>query len=174
MRYEVTAEYSDALVRTASRRFLVKFFGWQFLGIWFFMLACLVLLLALGEHGWLAGVLGAPLILAPIAVASVSIGCYRRALTALRKLGTPRVQWVFDDTGISVQSDLSTGSIKWPMVERLWCFPEVWLLFVAKGVYSMLPVSCLSEDLQSFILQKAQEAGIRISPPAHGIGRDRA
>lgn len=174
MRYEVTAEYSEALVRTAGRRFLVKFLGWKSLVAWLVMLACLGLVLASGEQGWLAGAVGALVVLMPIFVASAAVGYYRRGRAALRKMKTPHVQWVFDDTGISVQSDLSTGSVPWPMLEKLWCFPEVWLFFVTKGVYSMLPVSCLSEELKAFILQQAQEAGTRISPPARGVGRDRA
>jgi hypothetical protein len=133
-----------------------------------------VYLLAVGEYDWLTGVFGSLLGLTTVFVVAFSIACYRRMLAAFRKMKTPRAQWVFDDAGISVQSDMSTGSIRWPIVERLWRFPEVWLFFVAKGVYSTLPVSCLSEELQAFILQKAQEAGTRISPPVRGAGRGRA
>jgi hypothetical protein len=99
MRYEVTAEYSESLVRTASRRFLIKFFGWDLLVAW---LVGLALLLALGAYGWLTGLFGTLLVLTTILVVAFPIAYYRRGLALLRKMKTPRVQWVFDDAGISV------------------------------------------------------------------------
>jgi hypothetical protein len=168
MTYEITVTYTESLVRTATRRFLVKFLGWDYLAVCLLMLICLGVLVALGQRGWFVGAAGAVLALAILVAVSVIIGYHRRATSALRKMRTPQAKWVFDDDGIAVESDVSAGRAKWRAIEKLWCFPEVWLLFVARGVYSTLPVDALSEETKAFILHKLQEAGAKISPSMRG------
>ena len=58
MKYEVTAEYTEALVKTSTRHFIRKFLGWDYLAVWQVMLAAVVALRALGQRGWLVGALG--------------------------------------------------------------------------------------------------------------------
>ena len=169
MTYEITVTYTESLVRTATRRFLMKLLGWDYLAVCLLMLAGLGVLVALGQRGWFVGAVGAVLALAVLVAASTTIAYHRRATSALRKMKTPQAKWVFDDEGIAVESDVSAGRVKWRAIEKLWCFPDVWLLFVAKGVYSTLPANDLPDETKAFILNKLQEAGAKISPPRRGV-----
>ncbi len=168
MKYEVTAEYTEALIKTATRRFLIKFLGWDYLVAWLIMLAALSLLLALGRRGWFVGALGAVLVIAALVAVTVWVVSYRRSLGTLRKMTKPIATFTFDDEGIAVSSDLSTGTLKWQAVQKLWCFPEAWLVFIAKGVYSTIPTACLTEDAMQFIVSKLKEQGTKIYQHAGG------
>jgi hypothetical protein len=171
MTYEITVEYTEALVKRATRRFLVKFLGWDFLVVCLLMFISLGALVALGQRDWFVGAVGAVLLIAVLVGVAVIIVYHRRSMTALRKMKTPQAKWRFDEDGIGVETDLSTGSIKWRAIEKLWCFPEVWLLFTGKGVYSTLPASSLSHELKTFIINKVQETGAKISQPGGGTLR---
>ena len=162
LKHEVTAEYTEALVKTATRRFIRKFLGWDYLAMWLVMLAAFIFLVALGQRGWPVGALGMLIVLSAGVAVMVWVTFHRRALGALRKMATPAATFVFDDDGIAVASDLSTGTLKWRTVQKVWCFPEAWLLFVAKGVYSTLPTACLSDEVKGFIVAKLKEHGAKI------------
>lgn len=163
MRYEVTAQYSEALVKTVTRRFLAKFFGWGYLIACLVVLAGVIVLVALGQRGWFVGALGAVAVVAVLVAVRAWVVFHRRALGTLRRMNNPVATFTFDDDGIAVSSDLSTGTLKWQAVHKLWCFPEAWLLFVAKGVYSTLPTACLTEEVKHLIVHKLKEQGTEIS-----------
>jgi len=43
------------------------------------------------------------------------------------------------------------------MIQKVWCFPEVWLLFLSKRQYLISPFDALKQELRNFILKKIQE-----------------
>lgn len=162
MKYEVTAEYTEALVKTVTRHFIHKFLGWDYLAVWVVMLAAFIVLLSLEPQGWLVGALGMLIILSAGVAVVVWVTFHCRALGTVRKMTNPVSTFTFDDDGIAVSSDLSTGTLKWLAIQKVWCFPEAWLLFVAKGVYSTLPTVCLIEEVKRFIVEKLKEQGTKI------------
>ena len=99
MKHEVTAEYTEALVKTATRRFIRKFLGWDYLALWLVMLAAFTVLLALGQCGWLAGALGMLIVLSAGVAVMVWVTFHRRALGTLRKMTPPVATFTFDDDG---------------------------------------------------------------------------
>ena len=162
MKHEVVATYTEAVVKTATRRFIGKFLGWDYLIVWEVMLVAFVVLLTFGERGWLVGALGMLIVLSAAVAVMVWVTFHRRALGTFRKMTNPVANFTFDDDGIAVSSELSTGTLKWQAVQKLWCFPEAWLLFVAKGVYSTLPTACLTPEVQQFIVEKLKNQGTKI------------
>jgi len=163
MKHEVMAEYTEELVKSAARRCLMKSLGWDYGVVWLVMLAGLVVLLCRGERGWFVGAVGAVLVIAAFVAITGWVVMQRRALGALRRMGGSKVTWGFDDDGITVTSDVSSGSFKWQVIQKLWCFPEVWLLFVGKGAYSTLPTAGLTDEARRFIVAKLKEHGARVS-----------
>ena len=168
MKHEVKAKYDEALVRTATRRFLTKFLGWDYPAVLIVLLASLIVLLCLGSRGWFVGAIGAVFVIGTLVAVTVWVTFHRRALGALRRMSEPSASFVFDDDGITVASDLGSGTIKWQAVQKLWCFSEVWLIFVGKGAYSTLPTACLTSDARQFIVEKLHEHGTKISQPKVG------
>jgi hypothetical protein len=166
MKYEVKAEYTETLVKTATRRFICKFLGWDYVAMCMVMLVASIVLLALGRRDWLVGALGMLTVLSTGMAVMLWLTFHRRALATLRKMTTPAATFTFDDDGIAVFSDLSTGMLKWRAVQKVWCFPEVWLLFVDKGVYSTLPTACLTDAVKTFIIERLKEQGTKISQHA--------
>jgi hypothetical protein len=164
MKYEVTAEYSEALIMTAVRRFIANYLGWRDAIVWSLLLIVLVVLLRNGERGWLVGALGMTLLVSMVVALTVYVKFRRNALAIFRAMTTGKAQFVFDEEGVSAASDLGTGTFKWRVIRKVWRFPEAWLLFYSNGTYSTLPTACLSEELQAFILDRVEEVGGKISP----------
>ncbi|HVP10396.1 MAG TPA: YcxB family protein [Phycisphaerae bacterium] len=164
MKYEVTAEYSEELIKAAVRRFITKHLGWKDAIAWSLMLIVFIVLLRNGECGWLLGALGATLFMFTAVAIAVYVKFRRNALSAFRAMTTGKAQFVFDEEGFSVASDLGTGTFKWRIIRKIWRFPEAWLLFYSSGTYSTLPTACLSDELKAFILTKVEATGGKISP----------
>lgn len=159
MKYEVTAEYTEQLVKTATRRFLSKLLGWEYSMLWAAMLAVFIALGYRGGHAWPMGACGSIAAILPLLYVLVHHAYSRRAIIAFRKRENPQTTFSFDDEGIGASSELATGHVKWPAVEKLWCFPEAWLVFLGKNSYWTLPTTCLTDDIKQFITNKLKEHG---------------
>ena len=164
MRYEVTAQYSEALIKTAVRRLTMKHLGWKVAVVWSLMLIVLVVLLWNGERDWLVGALGMTLVISMLVSLAAYVKSRRNALAFFRARTTGTTQFVFDDEGFSAASDLGTSTFRWRIIRKVWRFPEAWLLFYSNGTYSTLPTACLSDELLAFILDRVEEVGGKISP----------
>ena len=77
-------------------------------------------------------------------------------------MAEPTVNFGLSDAGILVRSDLGGGDISWRAITKVWVFPEVWLIFVAKGSYITIPTESLTEEARNFIHNKVQEYGGKI------------
>ena len=160
---EVKVRFTESLVRKSTLRFLSRLVGREgSLAI----SACAVGLVFLLTHGpgtmfdgVLVGVGALVLILFP----SIYFLTLRSRLVAFRKMASPDVSFVFDEEGIFSRSDLGSSRVPWQTLQKIWMFPEVWLLFVGKGQFMTLPVEQLDESLRQFVLQRAASAGVKIS-----------
>jgi hypothetical protein len=168
MKYDITAQFDEAFVRRTTHRFLIKFLGWDYFVVLVFMVISLIAMLVLGMNGWFVGVVGAVTVMATGVAVAVWHTQMNRALTTLRRMTNPEAQFIIDDSGIAVSSDLGSGSITWQAFQKMWCFPEAWLLFVSKGAYSTMPTACLTPSAKQFILDKLNENNIKISQPKVG------
>ena len=168
MKYEITAQFDEAFVRRTTRQFLIKFLGWDYFVVLVLMAISLIVMLALGMRGWFVGAVGAVTVMATGVAVAVWHSHMRRALTTLRKMTKLEAEFAIDDSGISVSSDLGSGTINWQALQKMWCLPEAWLFFVAKGAYSTIPTACLTPPAKQFILDKLNENNVKISQPKVG------
>ena len=163
MRYEVKAEYSRTLVRKTAWRLMWKQFGWNSVFMWICMGGTLVLLVWLGGPGWLIGAFATMLILSSLVPVLVLELVDRRMRDWLGQMEAVVVQWVFDDEGIAASFDGVTTTYQWRAVERLWRFPEAWVIGVGEGGRSILPLTCLTDEIQQFIMEKLKDSVGKIS-----------
>lgn len=162
MPYEVMVTFTEDHIRTATRRFFLKTLGWDYFVAWVLLLAVFVILIAEGDRSWFVGVLGAMLVGSALVAVAFWLVYRRRGMAILRRMKNPTVHYVFDEDGVLVRSDLSEGRTKWSAFRELWRFPEVWLLFLVRGVYATLPTEALSDEIGRMIVEKMNAQGSRI------------
>jgi len=81
-------------------------------------------------------------------------------LSRLRRMSTPQVRFVFDDKGVTANSELGAGTVGWKSIEKIWEFPEAWLLFVGKQQYVTVPLAALTEELKQVIKEEVEKSKI--------------
>jgi len=72
----------------------------------------------------------------------------------LRRSKEQTVRYVFNDEGVSVESDLAKSEIKWALFDEILKFKDLWLLIYSRSGYMTLPTSDMTEECKLFIEQK--------------------
>lgn len=175
----VTFDLDERLIRLAHRAFLAKR-GLSIANI-------LVSVLPFGIVGafflflrgaWIyvgAGLLGAGAA-AGMWIGALTYRAYRskiaNTLEAVARRGSPHFHFEFTDEGVRSQSQLSSGQAAWKAFRELYRATDVWLLFMTKSRYLILPTTSLSTDIQQFITKKCGEHKIPVADaPARQSGR---
>ena len=107
---------------------------------------------------WLAGfskpiVLGGWCIFAVLDLIAI-MTYYRYAqnnMRAWRKKEEHVSKWEIGEGGVKIVGELATSELKWRAFEKIWKYPDVWLLFVAKHQFLILPTKVGTPELLDFI-----------------------
>jgi hypothetical protein len=159
MNHETTLEYSVPLLREAVAGFWRRSGG---LGMPIALLICtgvLVVLLAQGDRSWVVGALGAVVAFSTAFLVAIYIVHYRNALQKLRDMGSPRATFKASVDSFTVSSAVATSTVPWSSVTRIWKLRNCWLLLFSKAQFMTLPLASVSQDLQSFVVERVAAAG---------------
>lgn len=157
MNREITASYSRELVKFAVWKFWTRSIGLG--GFVVFAAFCItfIVLFLLGDRSWLLGFLGAMIVFC-LAIGGGSYFVYlKRSMEKFNRMEMPTAKFYFTDEGIAAESDIGKSEIPWKMIEKIWEYPSVWLVFIAKQGYFILPTANLDEELKQFIRKKVRE-----------------
>ncbi len=69
----------------------------------------------------------------------------------------PTAEFSFTDDYIGIESDMGKSELSWKLVEKVWQYPSVWLVFLEKQSYITLPTESIDEELKQFITLKIKE-----------------
>ena len=159
MNREISLTYTNDLIRYAVRKYWLRTIGLSgFLGFGL-LLAGFIYLLVTGSRSWFFGFITACLLIGGgFGIASYFI-YLNRSLEKFNRMenGTAKVR--FADDRIGIESDLGWTEISWRMIERIWKYPLVWLIFIAKQGYITFPVADLDQEIMEFISLKVKENG---------------
>jgi len=154
---EVVVKYTPEIIRFAARQFWWRSFGRRGLVIFALLLALAVYFFVTGDRSWLIGFLGA----AVLVCLFIGIFSYRSSLSRpmekFKAMKSATARFRFTGRGIWAESDVGSAEISWAFIEKIWAFPNVWLLFYPKQGYSTLPVTEIDEELRQFIINKVTE-----------------
>jgi len=162
MNYETKLTYSEPLIRQTVFEF------WRrVIGVKFFIAIILTALglgfgIANGDSSWVVGVSGTILVLGVLFAVALYFVHYRNSMAKLRDMGNPNAAFRTDEDTFTVSSGAGTATLQWGAVKELWKTPNAWLIFYSKAQFTTLPISCLSAEMQSFILQRIQATGGKI------------
>ena len=157
MDIEVSVHYTSDIINAASRRFFVRFIGLRgsvgFALLW----ACVVFLYLFGVRSWYVTSFGTIAVLATVILPLLYFLYKKRSIDNFRRLSSNEVVFRFRDEEIEIHSSIGQSHIKWQVIQKVLCYPEVWLLFLSKQQYLILPFDALKQELRDFILKKTQE-----------------
>ncbi|QPJ61537.1 MAG: YcxB family protein [Candidatus Nitronauta litoralis] len=159
----IKLKYSEPFIREAIRTYWWKQIGPVFPVITVLLAGYLIYILTNGDRSWVAGALGAVVILG---IGIMVIGYFvhlHRALQRFRRMKTPEATLELGNEHFRVTSDSGSSEIKWSQIDQVWCFKNAWLLSFSAGEFMSLPVTDISPESKSFIAAKAKAGGAKIS-----------
>jgi hypothetical protein len=142
----ITVKYTRASMLQATTCFWKRFFGLKGLAVLVALWVCVGLLWTVAPHDWLTIALLTSAVLIQVLGVGAYFGYRHRVLAYLARLDDGVVEYRFDEEGLGWSSNLGASTLKWATFERLWKFPDVWLLFISKQQYIVLPVDQLPSD----------------------------
>ena len=171
---EISIRYTPQLVKTAVRCFWFRYVGWPTFISCCLVFAAFIYFLISRERSWPYSHWGPTWYLAVMILLGLVLflcvvfitACFRslkEALDELKKRKSAVVVWRFDEDHIRTRSDLAEAEISWKLIEKVWLFPEVWLLFFSKDNYMTLPVQDIDDELRQFITARVIANGGKVS-----------
>lgn len=151
---KVTVTYTPALLSRAVACFWRRYLGLRGVGVFVLLWACLALLWALSGWTWYVIAFTTAASLVPVIFVGFYILHRRRVLANLARLEGGLVEFQFHEDTLEMTSSLGSSKLKWATFERLWKFPDLWLLFISKGQYIILPVPDLPPEARDRVDRK--------------------
>jgi hypothetical protein len=158
MEYRAHVVYDRDVVAEAARRYVSRSIRWDGFAAFFLVLGVLAYLVATGDRSWVIGLVAAVVLLMAIVGVALYVVPYRRSLARFERMSSKSADMVFTEDGLRMTSDLGQQEFRWQLVERVWTYPRVWLLFVG-ATYMTLPPRNLDEDTKRFVLEQVRQHG---------------
>ncbi len=162
MEYRAKVVYDRDVISEAARRFVFRSIRWDGFAVFFALVAALGYLLATGDRSWIVGAVGAVVLLMAIFGVALYVVPYRRSLARFEGMSAKTAELSFTESGVRMTSDLGQQEFRWQLIDRVWTYPRVWLLFVG-GTYMTLPPGNLDADTKTFVLDHVKQHGGRVN-----------
>lgn len=158
----IRLEYSKPLIKKA-----ILFYWWRHVGLVFIlatiaMAGFFIYRVLNGDRTWLVGLVGAVIFIA-VSVMMVSYFVHlTRSLEKLRAMGQPEAVLELESSKFRISSGAASSEIEWSLINQVWRFDEVWLLFFSGGEFMTLPTSNISKENIELILSKLEQVDAKI------------
>lgn len=153
--------YDRDVIAEAARRFAFRSIRWDGFAAFVVLLGALGYLIASGDRSWIIGVVAAVVLLMAILGVALYVVPYRRSLSRFERMSSKTADLTFTESGLRMSSDLGQQEFRWQLVDRVWTYPRVWLLFVG-GTYMTLPPGNLDDETKRFVLDQIKRHGGRV------------
>jgi len=155
MNYTITATYSEELLKTTARHYVLRLLGKPYItalivyGIWAFPSPFMI-------HPVWIGYIFISTFFALLALPGVLMIFKRRAaIHAFKEMNPPTVSLCIGENGISANS--TDSGVPWNKFEKLWEFPEALVLIQTDKQYRTIPKDCLTVEITEFIRGKINQ-----------------
>ena len=158
MEHRAHVVYDRDLIAEAARRFVSRSIRWDGFAAFFVLVGVLAYLVATGDRSWIVGLVGAVVLLMAIVGVALYVVPYRRSLARFDRMSSKSADLLFTEGGLRMTTDLGQQEFRWKLIERVWTYPRVWLLFVG-GTYMTLPPGNMDEETKRFVLDQIRQHG---------------
>lgn len=155
---EITVRYSPELIKFAVWKFWARSIGLGGFVAFAVTSVAFVYFLVSEDRSWLLGFLAAVVGLCLI-IGILSYFIYlNRSMEKFKRMEVPTAKFRFTDERIGIESNIGWTELSWKMIDKVWKYPSVWLVFIAKQGYVTLPTADLDEELKQFITLQVKES----------------
>ena len=158
MEFRAHVVYDRDVVAEGARRYVIRSIRWDGFAAFFLLLGVLAYLVAAGDRSWVVGLVAAVVLLMVVVGVALYVVPYRRSLGRFERMSSKSADLLFTEDGVRMTSDLGKQEFRWQLIERVWTYPRVWLLFVG-GTYMTLPPGNLDEETKGFVLEQIRQHG---------------
>ncbi|UCD48935.1 MAG: YcxB family protein [Phycisphaerales bacterium] len=155
----VTVRYTRDMMLRATTCFWKRHFGLHGLAALVLLWVGIAVLWLMAARAWHTVALSTGAVIVLILLVGVYFFHRHRALARLARLEDGAVEFRFEEEGLGIASSLGTSMLKWSAFERLWKFPDLWLLFISKQQYLVLPVDELPPEALELVDARVDAAG---------------
>ncbi|MBX2860173.1 MAG: YcxB family protein [Vampirovibrio sp.] len=167
MAHQVSVTYTPELLKKATIRYFVRLMGrWScctgalasvcFALPWVPFFAGCSLTYLFPILGWIA--VGLLVLFPPV----IYLRVVQLNQQLLKKLDGEPLHFDFQEELVTIESSLGKSEVKWQIFDKLWIFPDLWLLFNGASNYFILPEDLLTADSKAFIRQRCDENDIPV------------
>ncbi len=159
MQYKATLHFSEALVKKAVWAFWWRLTGWKyivtvlFLGIGLFYL---------DKQSWLFNFVAITVYLGFVLPIMVYIAHYRSGMKKFNAVKDHQAIMTAEDETFTLQSSIGSATLKWSAIQKVWQYPEFWLIFYSKAQFNTLPIKDIPPEMLQFIQEQVIQAGGKI------------
>jgi len=162
MRYEFAYEITDELMRLGTRRYLLANFRWPVLVLFLLYFAALVPFCMMTHWHFLCGLMSGAIFVLLLMLVIAWLMRNRAAMQAARRFESRAAHCTLSDEGIRLENSLATSQLTWKLIQSLIRAPDVWLLFMDRQRYFVLPADRLAGDAGRFMAAQVAAAGGRV------------
>jgi hypothetical protein len=165
MNAEIRLQWTEDLLVRAQEQFLRslgmrrRWWSWITLGVSFPLFLVLVVFSPAHYLTWLLAAL------AVLSLAQLFLSPWlrrRRIRAGFRKFGEYTQTYIITDDALQVKNPYAQGAMPWSKLEKLCRFDDMWLLFLTKATYYILPVDEMKGEVGEFIIGKVRENGGKV------------
>lgn len=156
MQREVTVTYTPEIIKFAVWKFWTCSIG---LGAFIaFISLCIAFFVILmnGDRSWLLGFVGASVLVCAFVLVLTYFVCLNRSMDKFKQMEKPTANFSFSNDYIGIESDMGKVELSWKLLEKIWQYPSVWLVFLEKQSYITLPTESIDEELKQIYYSQAK------------------
>lgn len=152
MGMELSADITPEIIKAVSRRFVCRFLGKSYIfPVLLFIAFIFYMVWTSRANTWMTGTCGVFLVILVVFPLAMWRSVEKKGLDRFRRMPEPQMRFIFDERGVTFDSDLGTSTVSWLAIEKIWEFPEAWLLIFGDHQFLTVPCSILTQDVKSII-----------------------
>ncbi|KTC98434.1 YcxB family protein [Legionella erythra] len=160
--HQITLTYDESMVRKAIFRFWKRTVGLVYMLALVLMTILFAILLYQGNRSWLVGALGAVLLISFLMILTLYLVHFRNAWYKFKEMGSPVASFIAAENSATISSSAGSSTFPWSAIKEVWRYDDLWLFFFSKSQFVTFPSAQVSEEVQTYILQRIEHAGGRI------------
>lgn len=160
--YQITLIYTEALLKQSVLRFCKRTLGWRYLSVLSVTLIGLLIAFVYKNTSWETGLLAIVFTASIVFALSLYLTQKKNVLNTFFALEHKQIIFTLYQDSFSLSSDLGEGSWPWNAIQEVWIYPNSWLVFFGKASYATFPLTDMTQEIQTFILTKLNDASALI------------
>ncbi len=157
-----TVRYTEAIAKAAVRTYVWRRFVIENKPLWITgaaMAALTAWLAATGDRSWHLGLFGA---VAALPILMLAIGWrahFANTVGRFRRMNEPQARFELYPDVLRIKAEDGEAAIRWSTISEIWTTPQVWMVFLAKNQFFLIPLEGVPSDTLAILRERAGRPG---------------